>query len=97
MQERFLKTKIKKASGFLRLLSSTPRLEILCLLSQDEMSVGQIQKKIQISQSALSQHLNKLRTSKILKTRKVRQTVYYSIQNTTALKIIDVLHKIYCK
>ena len=54
----------------------------------------ELEKKIKLSQSALSQHLAVLRKEKIVKTRRKAQTIYYSIQDNDAIKIIELLQKL---
>jgi DNA-binding transcriptional ArsR family regulator len=62
----------------LAVLGNTKRFLILCHLLNGELSVGAIAEKVNLSQSALSQHLAKLRSMDIVETRRVRQTIYYS-------------------
>ncbi len=87
----------KKASELLKAISHESRLIILCMLSQKEMSVGELQQYSELSQSAFSQHLKVLRDKEIVKTRKEAQTIYYSIKNENVLKILQSLYEIYCK
>lgn len=86
----------ESAVRMLKSLSNDHRLMILCLLSEGEMSVGQISQYIDLDQSPLSQHLARLRSEGLVKTRKVSQTVYYSLDSTEAKTIIETLYKIYC-
>ena len=85
-----------KAAGLLKSLASTPRLMVLCQLIEGEHSAGELWNTSGLSQSALSQHLAKLRKDKLVKTRKEAQTVYYSLANKDVLAVIKTLHKIYC-
>ena len=87
----------KKASELLKAISHESRLVILCMLSQQEMSAGELQQYTELSQSAFSQHLKVLRDKEIVKTRKEAQTIYYSIKNKSVLKILQSLYEIYCK
>lgn len=80
----------------LKALSNENRLLILCHLGNGEMSVGQIQQVIGLSQSALSQHLARLRQDDLVKTRRVSQTIYYSLKGEAASRIIQVLYELYC-
>jgi len=91
-----LKPSLEEVSGVLKSLSNQHRLLILCLLSEGEMSVGQLSEHIELDQSPLSQHLARLRSESLVKTRKESQTVYYSIADPNVGKIIDTLHSIYC-
>ncbi|MBE7635388.1 metalloregulator ArsR/SmtB family transcription factor [Sneathiella sp. P13V-1] len=68
-----------KASKILKSMGNQRRLEILACLSEQEMSVGQLERTIKISQSALSQHLGRLRRDDIVTTRRDAQTIFYSL------------------
>jgi DNA-binding transcriptional ArsR family regulator len=86
-----------QAATLLKNLANESRLQILCALATDELSVGELNAGIPLSQSALSQHLKRLRQDGLVSTRRESQTIYYSLAKSDALQIIDVLHKIYCK
>lgn len=80
----------------LKALANERRLSILCHLQHEgEMCVGEMNKKLGLSQSALSQHLAWLRKDKLVETRKEAQTVYYSIKSPEVSKVIQLLHSIY--
>lgn len=85
-----------KAASLLKSLASTPRLMVLCQLIEGEHTAGDLWNKSGLSQSALSQHLAKLRNDGLVKTRKEAQTVYYTLADKNVIEIIKVLHKIYC-
>lgn len=84
------------AADLLKQLSNKHRLMILCILGEEEMSVGDLNERIALSQSALSQHLANLRRAGLVSTRKQSQTVYYRLQGDKALRVIQVLQSIYC-
>jgi ArsR family transcriptional regulator, virulence genes transcriptional regulator len=86
-----------QAAALLKILANENRLKILCALIDREMSVGELYERLDLSQSALSQHLAKLREQEIVKTRRVAQTIYYSLHSKSASHIIRVLHKLYCQ
>lgn len=77
-----------RASKILKSLSNQRRLEILTCLSEQELSVGELEQKIKISQSALSQHLGRLRRDEIVTTRRQAQTIYYSLYNEKILNLL---------
>lgn len=77
-------------------LANENRLIILCVLAEGECSVGQLNQRIDLSQSALSQHLAVLREQGLVLTRRESQTIYYRLAETPALEIINLLHDIYC-
>jgi len=84
------------ATRQLKALANVNRLMILCILCEGELSVTELNGLIDISQSALSQHLAKLRDDEVVKTRRSSQTIYYSIADGVAKDIIQVLHDNYC-
>ena len=84
------------AAALLKALANENRLMILCTLISGEMSVGDLNAGVPLSQSALSQHLASLREAGLVATRKEAQTVYYSLLGEEAQKIIAVLQSIYC-
>jgi DNA-binding transcriptional ArsR family regulator len=84
------------ATRLLRALANPQRLRILCLLVGGEMSVGQINACVDLSQSALSQHLAVLREEHLVNTRREAQTIHYALANGPAQAIIETLHGIYC-
>ena len=91
-----LKSSSRIVAAVLKSLANPNRLMILCLLSQGEMSVGELAVHIDLEQSPLSQHLAKLRAEKLVSTRKESQSVYYSIADPNIEKIIATLESIYC-
>ena len=88
---------ITKGAGLLKALANPKRLEVLWHLREGEHSVGALEKKVGLSQSALSQQLAVLRGEGIVKTRREAQTIYYTIKSEAALKLLTLLDKIYNK
>ena len=86
-----------EAVTHLKSLANESRLMIMCVLSEGELSVGQLNKRIKQSQSALSQHLAVLREQGLVKTRRERQTIYYRLADSPAMSVIELLHDSYCK
>ena len=86
-----LKNKINFYANLLKALGNDRRLEILYQLYDKECNVGELEKKVKLSQSALSQHLAVLRKEEIVKTRRVAQTIYYSIKDSRTKAILDLL------
>lgn len=84
------------AANLLKALANENRLMILCSLIDGEISVGDLNAKVPLSQSALSQHLASLREAGLVATRKEAQTVYYRLEGTAAVRVIEVLQSIYC-
>ncbi|MGE0387290.1 MAG: ArsR/SmtB family transcription factor [Gammaproteobacteria bacterium] len=84
------------AARLLRALANPHRLLILCTLGDGELSVGALNDRIDLSQSALSQHLAVLRADGLVATRREGQTIHYSVARGPALDVIHVLHGHYC-
>ena len=80
-----------EAAKFLAVLGNNKRLAILCLLFDGELSVGMIAEKVALSQSALSQHLAKLRSEELVETRRVRQTIFYSCRSDEVRRMLVAL------
>jgi DNA-binding transcriptional ArsR family regulator len=79
------------AAAILSLLANGKRLTIVGHLIDEEMSVGTIAKKVSLSQSALSQHLAKLRSMNLVETRRDRQTIYYSCKSEAVRDLLGTL------
>ena len=84
------------AVSLLKGLANESRLMIMCVLSEGEISVGDLNKRIKLSQSALSQHLAVLRDQDLVQTRRESQTIYYRLRDSAAMNIIEMLHDVYC-
>lgn len=83
------------AATFLTLMGNEKRLVIMSHLLDGEMSVGAIAERVELSQSALSQHLAKLRSLDLVKTRRDRQMIYYSCNSDAARELLDTLDGIF--
>lgn len=90
-----LQSKSLEASRFLKAMSNKHRLLILCNLVDTEQSVGELEKIVGLSQSALSQHLARLRKENVVKTRREAQTIYYSLEDDNVIDVLEVLHDIF--
>ncbi|ANS84552.1 metalloregulator ArsR/SmtB family transcription factor [Vibrio scophthalmi] len=86
-----------QAVVLLKAMANERRLQILCMLHNQEMSVGELCNKLALSQSALSQHLAWLRRDGLVNTRKEAQTVYYTLSSKEVKAMIELLHNIYCR
>jgi DNA-binding transcriptional ArsR family regulator len=83
------------ASRLLKAMGNPHRLTILCDLSRGEFSVKELETHLGLSQSALSQHLARLRQEKLVQTRRDRQTIYYSLRGATAEMVMRALTELY--
>ena len=86
-----------QAVKLLKALANERRLFILCHLLDKELSVGEMNQHLKLSQSALSQHLALLRNDDLVRTRKEAQTVYYSLKSDEVREVIALLHQLYCR
>ena len=85
-----------RAATLLRLLGNERRLMVLCQLADGELSVSEIQSRVGLSQSALSQHLALLREEGVVATRRESQTIYYRIVDHAAMRVIETLAELFC-
>jgi DNA-binding transcriptional ArsR family regulator len=97
MEFEAMQSSAKDAVSLLKGLANESRLMIMCVLSEGEVSVGQLNQRIKLSQSALSQHLAVLREQGLVRTRRESQTIYYRLEETPAMNIIELLHDVYCE
>jgi len=79
----------------LKAAANDRRLTILCALYEGEKSVSTLEKIVGLSQSALSQHLARLRRDRVVKTRRDAQTIYYSLNSPEIKKLLETLSQIY--
>lgn len=82
---------IKQLTKLLKALSNEKRLVIICAVYAQEKNVGELEKITGLSQSALSQHLARLRSDDILCTRREAQTIFYSIKDENVRRLMNVL------
>lgn len=92
-----LTAKSEEAAALLLLLANPHRLQILCVLIDGERSVSSLATVVDLSQSALSQHLAKLREAGVVSTRREAQSIYYAIADDRAARLLEVLADIFCK
>ncbi len=85
-----------EATRLLKALANEKRLMILCLLAEGEHSVGQLNEQLDLSQSALSQHLAVLRQDALVVTRREAQTIHYALADGPARRVVELLHDLYC-
>lgn len=86
-----------EATGLLKALANQFRLLVLCHLAENgELSVGQLADRVGLGQSALSQHLARLRQEGLVVTRKEAQTVFYRVCDPRAGQLLALLHDLFC-
>lgn len=96
MELEKLQDSARRASTLLKAMSNEHRLMILCQLLHGEKSVGELERLIGLSQSALSQHLARLRRDNLVQTRRQAQTIFYSLAGAEASAVINTLYGLYC-
>ena len=92
-----MESNASRASALLKAMSNQHRLMILCQLAPGEKCVSELEEIIDLSQSALSQHLARLRRDKLVQTRRQAQTIFYSLSGEEATSVIEVLYDLYCE
>lgn len=88
---------LMQAVETLKALSNPKRLAILCRLGEGEVSVNGLSAEVGLSQSALSQHLAKLREQGLVATRREQQTIYYRLDSPEIEALIATLRRLYCE
>src|ERR1700754_2344728 len=97
--DAFALKKLAKQAGdaaqLLKLLGNEKRLLILCFLAaRGEMTGGELVGVVKLSQSALSQHLGKLRADGLVAFRRNSQTLHYRVSDKRALRVLGLLKEI---
>ena len=95
MIARKLVSNVNEAADFLSVLGNSKRLLIMSNLLAGELSVGAIAERVSLSQSALSQHLAKLRSARLVETRRDRQMIYYSCRSSAVARLFHTLDGIF--
>jgi len=69
---------------------------VMCRLSQDEMSVGELETQLGIRQPTLSQQLAVLRENGLVTARRESKNIFYSVASAQALAVMAVLYQQFC-
>jgi ArsR family transcriptional regulator len=85
-----------EAARLMQLMGHGGRLMLLCHLSQGEQTVGEIQAKLGIGQSALSQHLGRLRSEGLVTAEREGTHMRYRLSSPEATSVLETLHRLYC-
>jgi DNA-binding transcriptional ArsR family regulator len=91
-----MRTNAGSAARLLKALANEHRLLVLCYLLEGERSVGELNAELDLSQSALSQHLAVLREDELVATRREAQTIYYRVASPAVTAVLSALHGVYC-
>lgn len=92
-----MQDKCEEVAGILKHFSHPQRLLILCFLSGGEKQVTEIQGAVGLSQSQTSQFLKRMQSEGLLKMRKEKNFVFYTVSNPKVLKLLNSMQKIFCK
>jgi ArsR family transcriptional regulator len=84
------------ACRLMKVLSNRDRMMLLCQISQGEICVGELEEVLDIHQPTLSQQLTVLRNEDLVETRREGKQIYYSLANSPALDVMNVLYQNYC-
>jgi DNA-binding transcriptional ArsR family regulator len=96
MQVEVLEKNAEKASELLGAMANPRRLMVLCKLVDGEKSVNMLAQSVGLSQSALSQHLAKLREKGLVTTRRDAQTIWYGLASKEVRGVLTTLYGLYC-
>ncbi len=95
--QQFIQQGASKAAAMLRAIGNEHRMLVLCLLIEHgEMTVGAMLEHVPLSQSALSQHLAKMREEGLVAFRRESQTLHYRIENPDVEKLMATLKAMFC-
>jgi DNA-binding transcriptional ArsR family regulator len=87
----------RDAADFLKALAHESRLLMLCLLSEGECSVSDLEMKLAQRQSTVSQQLARLRLEGLVSYRREGKSIYYSLANDDVRTILSAVHKVFCR
>lgn len=94
---RAIKPHADKAAALLKALANEQRLMILCNLLEGPLSVGELNERVTLSQSALSQHLGVLREASVVTTTREAQSIRYALSSGAVSRIIEILYGEFCE
>jgi ArsR family transcriptional regulator, virulence genes transcriptional regulator len=97
MNLKDMEAKANEAATLLAAMANPTRLLILCTLVNGEKPVHELVAQSGISQSAVSQHLTKMRNLKLVTTRRDAQSIYYRLASEEVRRVLEVLYEMYCK
>ena len=96
MDAKTMMARAEAAEAFLRSLASRHRLMILCSLLQEEVSVGELAHRLELSQSNLSRHLGMLREEGLVAARREGTVIHYRIVADRVIPILTELYRMFC-
>jgi len=96
MKPEELEAKAATVTRFLKAMANPARLLVLCQLADGEKSVGELERAVGLSQSALSQHLAVLRRERVVATRRAGQNIFYLLASAEAAAVMHTLYQVFC-
>jgi ArsR family transcriptional regulator, virulence genes transcriptional regulator len=87
----------RRVASLLKAMSNPARLVILCQIAEGERSVGELERAVGLSQSSISQHLALLRAQAVVSSRRVGQTILYSLASKEVEALMATLHAVFCR
>ncbi len=93
----WMQASAEKACRLMKVMANTDRLLILCLLSQGERWVGELEATLGIVQPTLSQQLTVLREEALVSTRREGKHIYYQLASPQALALMKLLYQQFCQ
>lgn len=87
----------RKASDLLKSLGHETRLMILCILSEGEKSVSELEDILSMPQATVSQQLARLRSDGLVETRRDGRMIYYSVAGNDVAAVVETLYDLFCK
>ena len=97
MNFKVMQAKCEEVAGVMKAIAHPQRLMLMCHLSQGEKSVSELLALCDVSQSQLSQFLNRLQREKLLRVRREGSFSYYRIADKNMTKLIQSMQKIFCQ
>lgn len=91
-----MRPRAEQAAAMLAAMANPKRLLVLCSLVEHERSVGELAKLVGLSDAALSQHLSKMRTLSLVRSRRDGQTIYYTLASGDVRAVLETLHRRFC-
>lgn len=90
-------TQINDIAGLLKTMSHPIRLKILCLLENEELTVGDLRNEVKTTNANVSQHLSILRNQGVISYRKEANFIYNKIADKRVLELTRTMRKLFCE
>lgn len=91
-----LEEKVEEVSALLKSFAHPLRLKILCLLQDQELTVGEIRETVRTTNANVSQHLTIMRNQSIIVSRKEANLIYNRIADERIIELVDILEDLFC-